>query len=100
MWPGRGAAGLDDRGGRGVITVGRREDQRRVEVALDGAVADAAGSPAASGVRQSTPTTSAPASAISGSRLPVLDAEVDARHAELAGRGEHAGGVRHHVASR
>ena len=49
-----------------------------------------------SGTRQSTPTTSAPASPISAEQLAGADAEVDARHAELGRRAPSTcGGVRH-----
>ena len=84
-----GPAGVEDLRGAGQHHLGRREHQGRVEVALHRAVADQRRSPSASGVRQSTPTTSAPASPIRPSRLAVPDPEVDARHAELAGPRQH-----------
>ena len=77
--------------------VPRREAHRGVEVALQRAARPPVRARAAdSGVRQSTPTTSAPAAANSAEQLAGVDAEVDARHVEVRERGEHLRGRGQH----
>ena len=65
-----GAAGLEHLGGAVEHHLGGGEDQGRVEVALHGRPPTRR-TPSASGTRQSTPTTSAPASPIRPSSSPV-----------------------------
>ena len=88
MWPGAAPAGLDDLGGPREHHLGRREHQRRVEVALHGPAARPSYA-----VGQRHPPVDADhvgaGLAHQAEQLAGADAEVDPRDAELAGRGEH-----------
>ena len=82
------AAGLDDLGRARGHHLGGREDQRRVEVALHDAVADERDRL----LQRRTPVDAdhvGAGLAHQAEQVGGADAEVDARHAELAGRGQH-----------
>ena len=98
MCPGAARPASHDLGGARQHHLGRREHQGRVEVALHGPAARPAYA-----VGQRHPPVDADHVGAGlphqAEQLAGADAEVDPRDAELAGGGEHLGGVRHHVAA-
>ena len=88
MWPLAAAPRLDDLGGPLEHQLGRREHQRRVQVALDGSVTD----PLDALVERHPPVDAddvGPGLTHQAEELTGADAEVDPGHAERPGTGEH-----------
>ena len=89
---GPAAGALEHFVGRGEDAIERREQQRRIEIALDARDRSRCASHASSsGVRQSAPITSPPASRISPRIDAGADAEVNRRHAERRERARRCG---------